>query len=319
MQKTHIHGLDLKLAPALEALLRLRSVSRAAAELGLSQPAMSRALARLRDVLDDPLLVSAPGGYALTAKATALQPRLADAMAALGEVFHPARHDPTRERRTVRLAASDLHTGLFLPHVIARLAREAPGVDLQVEAYSPATVDRVLGGAVDLAFAQSVTPLPPGASSAWLGEDRLALVMRRGHPAADRVWTLGDYAVWPQAAVSLTGDGVTEMDARLAAIGARRRLALVTPYFSAALQAVAASDCVTTLSEAFARRHAATLDLVVREPPFADAAFGVTLVCHERLAADPLLVWLTTLLREATQAAGLRGRAPLPPASRTLA
>ncbi len=304
MQKPHISGLDLKLLPALEALLRLRSVSRAGAELGLSQPAMSRALARLRDLQGDPLMVRVKDGYALTARARALQPRLDEALAALDEVFRPDRRDLAQERRTVRLAAADVQSVLLAPAVIARLAREAPGVELRVEAYSAATIERTLSGRVDLAFAQTGTPLPPGAASETIARDRLALVMRRDHPTAGKVWTLADYGLWPQAAVSLLGDGLSEIDARLAAHGVSRRLALVTPYFSAALAATARSDCVTTISAAFARRFAEPMGLILRDPPFADITFGVTLVCAERLSADPLVGWIKRLFRQAAAEAG---------------
>ena len=294
----NITGLDLKLVPALEALLRRRSVTLAARDLGLSQPAMSRVLARLRDLNRDPLLVRAAGGYVLTPRAEAIQPHLAQVLGQLGAVFQPLICDPATERRTVRMAAADTHTILLLPGVAARLAVEAPGVDLRVESYSPATTARLAMGDLDLVFALSTTPLPPGVFSEVVFEDSLALVMRRGHPAAEQVWSLSDYGAYDHVSVALVGDGQSDLDAILAAQGVERRITLVTPHFMAALAAVAASDMVTTVSAALARRFADTLGLRLHKPPFGETQLTTTLVCSHVRAADPFLAWFRAVVRE---------------------
>jgi DNA-binding transcriptional LysR family regulator len=298
MHELNIAGLDLNLVPALDALLRHRNVTRAAADVGLSQPAMSRALARLRDVLGDPLLVRTRSGYVPTTRARAIQPRLDAAIRHLRGVFEPPGFDPGTERRVLRLAASDVQTVLIVPGLMQRLAREAPGMDLRVEPYGADLAARLDGGALDLAFALTSTPLPPGAYSEIVGEDHLALVMRRGHPAAGRDWSIADYGIWPQVGVALLGDGQSEIDALLAASGIARRLSLVTPHFMAALAAVAATDMVTTVSAAFAARFAATLGLVQRPPPFAETRLRTTLVCSHIRAADPSLIWFRQVVRE---------------------
>jgi DNA-binding transcriptional LysR family regulator len=298
MREVNISGLDLNLVPALDALLRRRNVTRAAEDVGLSQPAMSRALARLRELQGDPLLVRTRAGYVLTPRAQAIQPRLADAIASLRGVFQTQSFDPVEVRRTVRLAAADTHTILILPGVMARLAAAAPGVDVRVEAYRPDTPDRIENGELDLAFALASTPLPPGAYSEVVGEDRLALVVREGHPAAGRPWTIRDYGAWRHVGVALMGDGKSEIDAVLAAHGVSRRIALVTPHFMAALAAVAASDMVTTVSAAFARRFASTLGLRLFVPPFGEASLQTTLICSHIRAKDPFLVWFRALVRD---------------------
>ena len=307
MLEVNINGLDLNLVPALDALLRRRIVTRAAADVGLSQPAMSRALARLRDLQGDPLLVRTRSGYALTPRAQAIQPLLASAMRHLREVFEPTAFDPGVERRTLRLAASDAQTVLLVPGVMARLAHEAPGVDLRVEAYGADLAARLDSGALDLAFALATTPLPSGAYSEIVGEDRLALVMRRGHPAAGRPWTLADYGIYHHAAIGLLGDGQSELDALLAAGGVSRRIALVTPHFMAALATVAATDMVTTVSAALARRFAAPFGLVLRDPPLTETALRITLVCSHVRAADPVLAWFRTIVREVAAAPEIGG------------
>ena len=227
MRELNIAGLDLNLVPALDALLRRRNVTRAAEDVGLSQPAMSRALARLRDLHGDPLLVRTRSGYVLTPRALAMQPQLTLAVAHLRGVFDRHTFDPGVEKRTVRVAAADTHTILIMPGIMARLALEAPGVDVRVETPRPDILDRLDGGELDLAFALSSMPLPPGVNSELVCEDELALVMRRGHPAADGLWSIEDYGSYRHVAVAIFGDGVSDIDALLAADGVTRRISLV--------------------------------------------------------------------------------------------
>ncbi len=297
MREVNLAALDLNLLPALEALLRRRNVTQAAAEVGLSQPAMSRALARLRDVFDDPLLVRTGGTLALTPVAETLAPKVATALEGLRGLFRPPAVDPAGLARTIRLAAADAHTILLAPRLIARFEREAPGVDLVFSSIGRDILRRMELGEVDLCFATAATPLPPGALSEAIGRDRLALVMRRGHPAANREWTLADYALYRHAVVSFFGDGLSEIDARLGAAGVERRIGLVTPHFMATVAAVAASDLVTTISAAFAARFAPNFDLVLKPPPF-DDALDMTVVSTRLRAADPVLQWFRRVLRE---------------------
>jgi DNA-binding transcriptional LysR family regulator len=303
MHQVNISGIDLNLVPALDALLRLRNVTRAAEEVGLSQPAMSRALSRLRDLHRDPLLVRTGTGYALTPKARALQPQLNAAVRSLRDVFQQQTFDPGMERRTLRVAATDAQATLLAPALMRRLAVEAPGVDLRIEGYGANLLDRFDNGTLDLAFALSSTPLPAGAYSEVVLQDRLALVMRRAHPAARRKWSIADYGKYNHVGVAVIGDGQSEMDALLAAKGVTRRIALVTPSFVAALAAVAQTDMVTTLSAALARRFAKPFDLIVKAPPVGDDSLTMTLVSSHVRAQDPLLVWFRNLVRQVATAA----------------
>lgn len=301
MRDANIAGIDLNLVPALEALLRRRSVTQAASDVGLSQPAMSRAFARLRELRGDPLMVRTQAGYVLTPHAEALRPHLADAVRHLRDLFTPQAFDPVSERRTLRIAASDSHTVLLLPPVISRLAVEAPGVDIRVEPYSSDLVARIETGSLDLAFALSSTPLPPGAYSEVVAHDRLALVMRSGHPAVGRIWSIEDYGRYGHVGVALLGDGQSEIDALLASAGVKRRIAVQTPHFMAALAVVASTDLVTTVSETLARRFTPAFGLDVRSPPFGEHRLELTLVSSHVRAADPFLRWFRQVVREVAQ------------------
>jgi DNA-binding transcriptional LysR family regulator len=299
MRDVHLAALDLNLLPALDALLKRRNVSHAAQDVGLSQPAMSRALARLRDVLGDPLLVRTPGGgYALSPRAEALSTQLATTIDHVKAVFRDPGFDPAHTQRTIRIAGIDTHTLLLAPTLMARLAEEAPGIDIRFENYSPNIVERVETGQLDLVFATSTTPLPPGSGSETYARDRLALVLRRGHPMAKRRWTVEDYGKVDHVGISILGDAGSEMDAQLAKFGVKRRMPLVTPHFIAALAAVSKTDMVTTLSRVFATRFADTFDLILKEPPVPNLDLDLTIVWSHVRAADPVLAWLRKVIGE---------------------
>jgi DNA-binding transcriptional LysR family regulator len=136
-------------------------------------------------------------------------------------------------------------------------------------------------------------------------QDRLALVARRGARGSDAPWTLAEYAARDHATVAIFGDRVSDIDAELAEAGLTRRIAFTTPHFLVALAAVGASDCVTTLSAALARRFADTLGLELYEPPLRQNRIDLTTVAAATRAADPGLVWLRARLREAAREAYL--------------
>lgn len=298
MRETNLNAIDLNLLPPLEALLARRNVTHAAADVGLSQPAMSRALARLRAHFGDPLLVKGRGGLVLTPLAQGLIPRVARTTADLRGVFAPEAFDPAVAARTLRMAASDVQTVLLAPSIMQRLSQEAPALDLVMERYTRDMQTRMEQGRLDCAFAVSTSELPAGAMSEAIAEDRLVLVMRRNHPRAARRWSITDYGKVDHVGISIFGDGHSELDAQLAAAGVRRRMALVTPHFMAALAAVAATDMVTTLSETFARRFATPFGLAIKEAPLQSSGLTMTLVWSHVRHTDPLLTWFRSVVRD---------------------
>lgn len=299
MADLNLARLDLNLLPQLAALLRRCNVTHAANDVGLSQPAMSRALARMRDELGDPLLVRGAKGLVRTPRAERLLPRLDAALSDVKALFDEPQFDPAKESRTIAVAGADAHAILLGPSVAHRLASEAPNVRLRFESYTPDLVERMERGTLDLAFALTTTPLPPGAMTEPIAHDRLALVMRRTHPAGDRDWSVADYGTYAHAVVAFMGDGRSDLDTMLAAHGVTRRIGFIAPTFSAVLATVAATDLVTTISRAFAARFVDTFDLSLREPPFEATHLATTLVWHAMRDRDPLLTWMRGLIRAA--------------------
>jgi len=294
----HLSGIDLDLLPVLDALLRRRNVTHAGRDVGLSQPAMSRALDRLRCLFGDPLLVRQAGGFTLTPKAERLAPQVAAALEQVGVLFREAPFDPAAERRTVRIVAADAQTLLLMPEVMRRVSCEAPGLRVAVEGYGPETIAHLQQGRIDFAFALASSPLPPGVESMVLGIDRLMLITRRGHPLATGPVSAEDYARFPHAAITIFGDGRSEIDTALAARGLSRTIALTTPHFAAALAVVAATDYLTTLSEALARRFDDTFGLAMRPSPLIAEPLSITLVWNRIRSTDPALVWFRELIRD---------------------
>lgn len=299
MRDVHLKAIDLNLLTALGALLAQRSVSRAAREVGLSQPAMSRALERLRHLFGDELMLRSGAGMVLTARAEALAPQVQEVLADIRALVTEPRFDPALERRTVRIAALDSQTALFFPGVMARLVEEAPHIDLRVVPIGPDIARRLQNGEIDLTFSLANYPLGAGAHSEMLMEDRLALIMRRDHPAArSGSLSLAAYAALSHVTVSVFDDGRTDADAVLAAAGLERRIGLTTPHFIAALMAVARTDMVTVLSRAFAQQFTEAFGLILLEPPIRPTALPVTMVWHAARKHDRLLAWLRGVFKE---------------------
>lgn len=268
-----LRRIDLNLLLAFEALYDARSVSRAATRIGLRQPAMSAALARLRTVFEDEMFSRVGGEMLPSPKAQRMAPGLRAALAqlraALGE---EAPFDPSTARATFTLALTDYGATVVLPGLAARVRAEARGVDLRVVGYDKddaATL--VLTGAADLAL--GVFPEAPGGVVLRpLFEDRLVGVARAGHPALAPPLTPERYAALDHALFTVRRDASGAVDMALAALGLRRRVALTLPYFLALAPTLAASDLVAAvpvrLADAFRDARLATFAIPLDLAPW---------------------------------------------------
>src|SRR5262245_18112175 len=302
MRDLNLGSVDLNLLPALEALLRRRHVTHAAEDVGLSQPAMSHVLARLRKVLGDDLIVRGPSGLALTSRAVENAPRVAALLNVARTIYRPPPFEPSSGRRVLHIVGCDTHSILFVPDLMNRLREEAPGIELSIENYARDVFNRLQDGSVDLVFSNAETALPTGAVSTVVGEDRYALVMRQKHPAAAKKWTLAEYTKWERVVVSLFGDGTSDIDAQLAKAGLTRRIGLTTPHFMGCHAAVSATDMIATTSHLLATQHVKACRLIVREPPFPEVRFTSTLIGSALRINDPVIRWFCALVKEVSEA-----------------
>jgi DNA-binding transcriptional LysR family regulator len=298
MQDVHLRRLDLNLLVVLHALLAERSVTRAAEQVGLSQPATSHALARLRKALGDRLLVRTPRGMELTPRARAMAEPLERALADLGRALDtPARFEAPRSRRRFLIATDDYIELILLPVLLKRLWHEAPGIDIRVTGVNPRSGEDLASGRVDLVIdpVQVLGPLP-GAYSQRILEERFVCVVREDHPAIGQKISLKTFAALPHALVAPGGRPGSIVDTALAKLGMRRRVAVQVPHFLAAPPLVRQTDVVLTVGERIAKSFPDGLRIL--EPPIDLASFTVETIWHERNHADPAHMWFRSMIAD---------------------
>ncbi|XXY53288.1 LysR family transcriptional regulator [Sorangium sp. So ce269] len=295
MTAAHLSGIDLNLLVALDALLREAHVTRAAARIGLTQSAMSRSLARLRDVLGDPLLVRTGRGMRLTPRAERLAPALGRVLAEIAAVLDDApRFDPATAARTFTMTSADFGEALLLPPLVERLTREAPAVDVATRGASLDSFGALEAGELDFALLAQ-EPARPAIVWTPLFPERFVCLVREGHPAASRKLTAEQFAAIPQVLVAPGGRPGSIIDDVLAGMGLRRRVAVRVASFIAAPEIVASSDLMVTLPERIAARAQRHLPLRAMELPFKLKGFTLSLAWHERMRQDPGHAWFRAL------------------------
>jgi DNA-binding transcriptional LysR family regulator len=319
MQAMHIAGIDLNLTVVLHALLSERSVSRAAKRIGLSQSATSHALARLRDLLGDPLFVRAPGGLVPTARAEAMANPLAVALSTLETtLMAPPAFDPRTTSRTFHVGASDYAEHVVMPTLLRRLAKVAPGMQVLVRPNMPDPMGALARGELDLVIDPARASGPGDRyRTAELWRDHFVGVVRRGHPLSRGKMTVERFAAARHAFVAPRGRLGGVVDDALEKLGRSRRIAFATPNFLVAPVVVAKTDLVITLAARVANEFARILPLVVFNPPFELPGFRIASFWHERQHADPSHAFLRDeLSRVSAELPPIARKAPLPSAER---
>lgn len=295
MHEVNFRSVDLNLLVALEALLEERNVTRAAARLGMSQPAASRALGRLRALFSDALLVDGPGGYVLSARAGEIRPALRRTLAGIGEMLEASPFDPAGATGRIRLLMPDLHAAVLGPPLLARLAVEAPRLDVDILAPGPAVIEALERDAVD-AVVGVIDEVRTGVRRRGLFNEGFVTLMRSDHPAAGRKLTLARYLRLDHIVVSVTGVGPAPVDEMLAAMGRKRRVKVSVPNFFAAVEIAARSDLVMTLPESLARTAAGIGRFLALPPPVDPGPFTLSLVWHARHQDAPRHIWLRRMI-----------------------
>lgn len=287
-----VSSVDLNLIAVLDAILQTRSVTRAAELVGITKPAMSHALARLRAQLGDPVLVRAGQAWQLTERARAMTDRVHELAEATRAVLIGDRaFDPASSRRSFTIHATDHMLALAGAEIGTVVARHAPAVRLCFLPVQPDDAAQLRGGNVDLAL--GVFPeLPAEFRTQGLFTERFASVVRAGHPAVDGKLSIKGFLALDHVLVAPRGRASSVVDDALAERGLARNVTRLVPYFLAALDLVARSDCIVTLSERLAQAFAPRLGLQVLRPPLALPSYTIAQVWHPRVHADPSHVWL---------------------------
>jgi DNA-binding transcriptional LysR family regulator len=288
----NLASLDLNLLAALDALVCEAHVGRAASRVGLSQPAMSHALARLRDLMADPLLVRIGARMELTPRAQALRAPLAQALDSVRAVFIKEDFAPTTSRRRFVLMMPDLVTDLVMPPLLARTGKEAPGVRFDVTPFrAPATMTDEFARGLDLILA-CLPDAFPGFHRRRLYADSDVLAVRRGHPAGKRLKNLATFLDARHVAVACDGAREDMIDSWLRRRGIERRVALTVPSYLQALRMAARTDLVAFVPGRLVEELARALDLVAVPPPLDPGIDEQHVFYPTRAQVDPASVWL---------------------------
>ena len=299
----NLSSVDLNLLVVLEALLAEGSVTRAAKRVGLSQPATSHALGRLRTLLGDPLFVRTPLGLRTTPRAEQLRTPLASALEAVRRTLAgPAPFDAKTSARTFTLACADLGAFVLLPPLLARLAGDAPAVDLVLRPVAvPDVLRQLTEGAIDL-FLGTKDAAFASLHARPLFRERFLTLLRQGHPATRKKLDLDAFCALSHLLVAPRGTPGSYVDAKLAALGRRRRVALTVPQFLVAPHVVAVTDLAWVGPERMVQSYAASLPVVARPVPLELEGFTLVAYWHERAHKDPAHRWfrgaLATLSRD---------------------
>lgn len=299
MMKPDLRTLDFNLLKTLDALLDERSVTRAAARLALTQPAVSGMLTRLRDNFDDPLFIRAPHGMVPTLRAQQLAPAVKQILSDINALLQPAQFDPLTAALTFTLAATDYALKAVVVPFIAALKVRAPGIRVRVIPVEPEQLAAQFEqGKIDLALLTPSTT-PGDLHSRTLYEERYVCMLRADHPDAQQPLNLARFCALEHILVSYEGEsfwGVT--DDALAKVGYSRRIGLSVSSFLVLPEVLAISEMIAVVPSRLVRADAA---ICVQEPPVAIPGFTKSMAWHERTHRDPAQQWLRELLHETSQ------------------
>ncbi|MDA9559471.1 LysR family transcriptional regulator [Porticoccaceae bacterium] len=304
----NISRVDLNLLVYLDVLLRECNVTRAAEELGISQPAMSNSLRRLRDLFGDPILVRTSDGMTPTDRALELQPMVRKVLSAAEQAILPkTEFNPMESSRIFRIMASDYTESTLFPVLLRELRKQAPNIRLDIMTPSDVSFHDVERGKVDMVI-NRFDSLPQSFYQVHLWDDSFSCVMSSNNPVKDN-WNLQSYLSSKHIWVSKTGMGVGVgmtpddvqrlgwVDEALSKQGVKRDISLFTRHYQVALLLAEQDDLIVTIPSMSARSIAGSDRVVILEPPFEIERMRLKMVWSPLLQHDPGHKWLRQLIK----------------------
>ena len=299
------HGIDLNLLVAFDALINERNVTRAAARVGVSQPAMSAALSRLRTLLGDPLFQRSAEGLLPTPRARDLAIPVAQALTTIeAAMLSPPVFDPQTATATFKLGLQDYPTQILLPTLLEALQQAMPGAMLNVVAFNDrdAAVGLLDAGLIDAAIGVAPTGADGRILTRPLLRDEFVTIVAADHPAAACPMDLPTYLSFKHVLVSPEGQLHGIVDQALAQLGLQRQLALTVPHVFAVPEVVARTGMAATLLERVARHAQAHHRLALFTPPVTLPAMVFHLVWHRRSDRHPAQSWFREFIAQQSAA-----------------
>src|ERR1700691_912085 len=301
MRITHLRQADLNLLVVFTALAEERNVTRAASRLLLSQPAVSRALQRLREMFHDDLLIRSPSGYEPTPKGKRLLQELSTMLPRLDRLLSGEDFDPRVEEATFRVAVTDHASHVLCPLICRRVLPAAAKVSIEFVPFGGPTFDAIEKGRLDLMLNADDGYLPPHFASEMIFDDSFLCVAAKESKYPE-VLTLKRYMAAQHVGVGIWGELQTLPDKRLAGIGEKRRCPICVPYFAAAVRCVPGTHLLATVPSRIARLESANLSLRILKPPEVLGRFNYLMAWHPRMNTDAAHLWLRHAIREAGKA-----------------
>ena len=296
MLSPHVRRADLNLLRALFALLEERHVTRAAKRCFLSQPAMSRALDRLRETFGDELLIRVGRRYERSARGERVLRDLETLLPRLDLLLEGEQFDPAQSEERFRLTMTDHACAVVLPDLVRRVSSVAPKSRLEVVPWHDERFEDVEAGRLDLVL--DVAGAPPKLKSEILFHDLFVCVAATRHPFKKGRFTLNEYLKYRHVVVEVLSGQQTPVDRPLAVLGLKRSVGLVLPYFQPACLAVAQSNMILTTPNRLARQLERTAAVRVIKAPPELPGFNYEMTWHARLTADPAHAWFRDQIRQ---------------------
>ncbi len=294
--------MDLNLFPVLMAIYREGSITQAAKRLFITQPAVSHALSRLRDMFEDPLFQRHGRRMVPTALCHQIMPSVTSAVEQLHFSLQTADvFDLSAQRRHIRLGLRDIMESLFCPSLIAKSIEFAPGVTLQSQHVVLSDIASLLKkGELDIAI-DALMPVPADIKHIHVRDESFVLLHRSNHPLGHQL-NLESYADAHHALVTVKHAKVNQVDMALARLGKQRHIAFTCEHYLAAAQVACQTDMLLTLPRAYAATITALLPMVVRPLPFEIDPLPLHMYWHHSVTDDPLhkqiRKWLTEAVGE---------------------
>ena len=302
MKVLHLHRVDLNLLVVFDALMAEEHATRAAERIGLTQPAVSHALNRLRALFSDPLFVRSPRGMTPTPVALEAAPAIRSILEQVEGVLLGGRvFDPKESTRQFVLGLSDYAAFVFLPRLTGRLEREAPGVSLIVRNTSRGVGLPMLDDGIVELIAGNFPEPPSHMREELLYEEDFVCAGRVGNPALDRSLDLERYLSLRHLQVSMKGEPHGYVDAVLRDKNLKRNVTVTVGHFLMAPHLVGTSDLVATEPRRLFGLFAERLPLQLSPPPIDIPSFRVVQAWHARNDADLGHKWLRQVVREIGQ------------------
>ncbi len=301
--------IDFNLLSYLDVLLRERNVTRAASHLGLSQPAMSNGLRRLRLLFDDPLLIRTSEGMTPTERANELQPVIRDVLSKIEKAVQPqSAFDATTANRVFRIMASDYAESTIFPHILRRLREQAPGISLDIMTPSDVSFLDVEQGKVDMVI-NRFDSIPQSFHQRDIWEDGFACLFSAENPIRDN-FNLETYLQAQHVWVSKTGMGVGVginpddvrrlgwVDEALTRLGKKRHISVFTRHYQAAMLMAEQNDLIVTIPARASKLHVNNPRVIVKAPPFNIPPIVLKMAWSPLLQNNPAHKWMRRLIVE---------------------